>query len=95
MISANFSQKHAEVVKGRHIQLCRFSARTNFSDYIRRTSTRITVSDDMLRMSQNAAWECRSKAYEEEMAMMSHNERRKYIRNNQKSYLKTGSTKLY
>lgn len=95
MISMNSSQKHAEVVKGRHIQICGFSAWTNFSDYIRRASTRVAISDDMLRMSKIAAWECRRKVYEEEMAMMSHNERRKCIRNNQKSYLKTESTKLY
>jgi len=73
----NSSQRHTEVVKGSHIQLCGNNAWTNFSDYIRRASTRIATSDDMLRMSQNTVWECRSKVYEEEMAMIAHDERRK------------------
>lgn len=79
MLSVNSSQKHTELVKGSHIQLCAFSGWTNLSDYIRRASTRIATSDDMLRMSQNTARECRSKVYEEEMALMSHDERRKYV----------------
>ena len=79
MISVNSSQKRTEVVKGSHIQLCVFSGWANFSDNIRRASTRIVTSGDMLWMSQNTAWECRSKVYEGEMAMMSHDERRKYI----------------
>lgn len=77
--SVNSSQKQTEVVEGSLIQLCGFSGWTDFSDYIRRASTRIETTDDMLRMSQNTAWECRSKAYEEEMTMMSNDERRKYI----------------